>query len=403
MRANSTARWCAAALAAAVWAGCAHDKAPPSKTPGWRERPGRVDARSYYYTDNSGLTVSTTGVGVEQPVSRHVTANLRGIADYIKVEREPLDVEHQAANQSTGHHHADMVTSASATAAGGEVAEKWRIEGVAGAAVRGEVLEAPAEARAAVRVGTEPDYDSVSGTIGARTELFQRNTTISAFIGYGRDTVSPVEAPPGESSRWPATHDRFQGGLTVSQLLSPAWVASAGGGITIQRGTLENPYRRAIVRTSLFPESVPDERDRVTAFVGVSWYAGEGFAVHLRNGFYADSWGVLAYLPEIGLAEAVSDRLLVTAHYRLYTQTEADFYESKYLELEPILTGDARLGPIHDHLIGFEVRWTFLGERGGFGALTAVGGYEISYLTYERLTTEEIVAHVPNLGLSLSY
>ena len=398
MSARSAARWCAAALAALSWAGCAHDKAP-----GWRERPGRVDARSYYYTDNSGLTVSTTGIGVEQPVSRHVTANLRGVADYIKVERTPLAVEHQAANQSTGHHHADMVTSASATAAGGEVAEKWRIEGMAGAAVRGEVLGQPSEARASVRAGTEPDYGTISGTLGATTELFQRNTTISAFLGYGRDTVSPVEAPPGQASQWPATHDRIQGGLTVSQLLSPALIATAGGGITIQRGALENPYRRAIVRTSLFPEAVPDERDRITAFVGVSWYAGEGFAVHLRQGFYADSWGVLAYLPEIGLAEAVNERLLITAHYRLYTQTPADFYESQYRELEPILTGDARLGPMHDHLIGFEVRWTFLGTRGGFGALTALAGYQLSYLTYERLVTEEIVAHVPSLGLSASY
>ena len=362
-----------------------------------------MDARSYYYADNSGLTVITTGVSVEQPVSRDVTANLRGVADFIKVVRKPLAVEYQAGNQSTGHHDADVVTSASATAAGGEVAEKWRLEGIAGASARGEVLELPSAVHAAVRAGTEPDYDSISVNLGASTELFQRNTAISVFGGYGRDTVSPVEAPPGQAARWPASHDRIQGGFAVSQLLSPAVMISGGGGLTLQRGALENPYRRAIVRTSLFPEIVPDERDRFTAFASVSWYAGGGLAVHLRQGLYADSWGVLAAIPEIGLAEAVNRSLLVAGHYRFYTQAPAEFYQARYRDLQPILTGDARLGRILGHLLGIEARWTFLGERGGFGAMTALASYEVSFLTYERLDTDEIVAHVPSLGLSASY
>jgi hypothetical protein len=363
-----------------------------------------VDARSYYYTDNSGLTVGTVALDVEQPVSRRVTAGARGVIDRISVERVPLDVAHQAAHQATGHHHAaDMVTSASAFAAGGEVADKSRFEGIGSVAVKGDVMGAPSEVRASFRAGAEDDYDSFSGALSGRTELFDRNTTVMANVGYGRDIITPVEAPPGESALWPATHDRYIGRLTVSQLLSPSVIASGGIGVTFQKGTLENPYRRAIVRTSLFPESVPDERTRLTGFLGLSWAFRQGLAAHFRQGIYADTWGVVASIPEVSLGADIGDRVLVLGRYRFYRQTSADFYKVVYHDREALLSGDARLGQIHEHLLAVEARWTFLGERDSFGAATLLAGYEVSFLTYEQMSTDIVVAHVPTLGLSVTY
>lgn len=398
-RLGPTGRAAVVAGAAALAVGCAHGEAP-----GWRSRPGRVDARSWYYADNSGLRVSTTALSVAQPVSRALTAGAQGVIDRIEVEREPLEVEHQAGNQATGHHHdPDMVTSASAFAADGEVATKWRFEGTVDLSARGELLALPSEARASVRIGTEPDYDGVSGALSARTELFERNTTVTASLGYGHDTVSPVEAPPGQAALWPATHDRLTGGVAVSQVLSRSLVASGGVGVTLQRGALENPYRRAIVRTSLFPEQVPDARDRFTGFLGLSWSAGGGAALHLRSGLYVDSWGVVAAIPELALAKDLGGRALVLGRYRFYRQSAADFHRARYDALEPILTGDARLGAIRDHVAGLEARWIFLGAPGEAGAVTALAGYDVSFLTYEALETDAIVAHAPNLGISVLY
>ena len=185
--------------------------------------------------------------------------------------------------------------------------------------------------------------------------------------------------------------------------LSPRLVASAGAAFTHQGGTLANPYRRAIVRTSLFPEEVPDLRERFTGFVSLSAYLGRGFALHLRQGLYADSWGVVAFIPEVGLAGEIFQGALVTAHYRMYSQSAAWFYQARYHDIEDIMTGDARLGPLREHAAGADAAWTFIGERGGFGAVSIEIGYEASLLDYEELSTDRVVAHLATAALTLSY
>jgi hypothetical protein len=130
---------------------------------------------------------------------------------------------------------------------------------------------------------------------------------------------------------------------------------------------------------------------------------GQGLAAHFRQGIYADTWGVLASIPEVSLGAELGDRALVLGRYRFYRQTPADFYEPIYPDREARLSGDARLGRIHDHLFALEARWTFIGERDSFGAATLLAGYEVSLLTYEQINTDVIVAHVPTLGLSVTY
>jgi hypothetical protein len=349
--------------------------------------------------------VETLALGVEQPVSARVTASARAITEQIVVERKPLDLGDPGAMQGTGHppHDPDAVTSASSTAAGGSAADEWRFEGTGNVAVDGHVEGEPAMARALVKASTEPDYGSLYGGVGGRIELFQRNTTVAGFVGFGRDVVSPVEAPPGQMDDWPATHRRVNGGLSVGQLLSRDLVLNGGVGLTWQWGELANPYRRALVRTTLYPETVPDDRGRGTAFIGLSWYLGRETAAHVRQGFYADTWEVVAVVPEVALVTALADSLLVTGRYRLYKQWRAEFFEAHYHSVLPIMTGDVRLGPITEHTFGAEVRWTVFGEHLDFGALSLLGGYELSRMHYEEYATDRIMGHVFSLGMAASY
>lgn len=372
--------------------------------PSFRERPGEVEVRGYAYTDNSGLTVSTIAADIEQPVARRWTAHGRGVVDSIRVERKQLDPgDPNAGSQPTGHRHADVVTSASAVKTGGGAVEEVRVEGTLGARTDTEIEGRPTSAGAELKASTEPDYSSLSASLRASTELAERNLTVAVFAGYGRDTVSPDEPPPGERAAWPATHDRINGGVSVTQLLSPRLTLSAGAAASHQWGTLESPYRRALVRTSLFPEAVPGSRDRFTAFTAVSAYLGAGAALHVRQGFYIDTWSVAAWIPEVALAWGAFRGGLVTARYRMYTQSEAWFYKARYEAVEPVRTGDTRLGPMLEHSGGLCAAWTFLGERGGFGAATGEIGYDASFLTYEAIDTDVIVAHIVTAALSVSY
>lgn len=371
--------------------------------------PTAGEVRGYYYTDNSGIRVATTAASLDQPLPDRLTVFARVLADRISVQRTVLDPGDPGATaQLTGHEHhePDAVTSASATAGGGGVAEKWRYEGLVGLSVERSPSDVPLVIRGFARGSTERDYKSISGQLHAAAELFQRNTTVSAFIGAGHDWVQPVEAPPGEHDVWPATHWRSVFGVGLSQLLAPRLVVTFGATATFQRGVLSNPYRRALVKPdeakvgTLFPERLPRARDRYTGFAGLSWYVGRGLAVHLQQGAYFDSWSVEALIPEITVAQEIGRSGLAVARYRFYTQGAASFHDSHYHTLETrYLSGDPRLGGIRDHTAGAELRWNLLPSASSARLNFAVG-YEVSILRYHSLNTDRIVAHIPMIAIT---
>jgi hypothetical protein len=374
---------------------------------GYRSRPGSAELRTTHYSDNSGLSVLTLGAAIEQPVSDELTATLRGVADHIVVDRTVVEVPPAiTANQATGHVDelsADIVTSASSVVTGGPGSEKWRIEAVPGLRWDGAVSDEPTSAALSVRVSSETDYSSALVLARAGTSLFEENTTLSAFVGYGADEVDPPTPPPGQGDRYPASHTRVLGGASLSQLLAPSWVASLGASATHQQGTLSNPYRRATVRTSLFPEILPTSRSRFTAFLASSWYVGWDAALHGRLGSYLDSWGVRSVIPELVLSKAIAERFLLELQYRYYRQSKASFYQPVYPDLDDVLAGDMRLGRIEEHAGGVELEWQLFGRRASFGALRAVGRVELSRLRYEQLPSEAILGRIFQLGVLGSY
>ena len=169
----------------------------------------------------------------------------------------------------------------------------------------------------------ESDYTSLSGRVHGTVELFERNLALSGFVGGGRDAVRPDTAPPGEEGQWPAQHGRVSAGLSMSQLLTPRLIASAGLAGALQSGTLSSPYRRALVLSTLFSERLPQERLRGTGYVGLAWSPRPGMGLHLRQGLYADSWGVRAIAPEVALSQQALKDGLVTLSYRTYLQSGA--------------------------------------------------------------------------------
>lgn len=359
--------------------------------------PTTVQGRAYHYADNSGLVVGTYGASVAQPLPGNLTVEAQALADHIVVDsRRVLD----PTTESLGKVTADVVTSASATVAMGRVAREWRFEGTAAVTHDASVRGRPARLGGIARVSTEPDYEAFSGALRAGIDLAERNTSLDLSVGVGRDVIEPVAAPPGMEGRWPASHRRLAGTLSLSQVLNPRAVASAGVGATLQRGRLASPYRNAIVNTTLYPEVVPDERDRYTGFVGVSWSAGTNTALHLRQGFYADSWDVKAVIPEVILARELEPGLLLAGRYRFYRQWGASFYSPRYDSRMGVMTGDQRLGAIQDHHAGFDLRWR-LGEPRGPGAIL-LAGYELSLLDYLPID-RRVIAHMFALGVETAF
>lgn len=365
--------------------------------------PARLDARCTYYGDDRGLTAITIGARVEHPVSRSLTFMGQVLADHFEAKQNKR-VSKDMGDQLTGHVHdaVDSVSRASVTIAGGDRLKKVRLEGSAGGSFRTFVEQLPLRLDGLARLSYETDYLSFFSGLQGTIELSRRNTILSALLGYGHDQSNPIVLPPGESGRWPAPRKRLSAGITASQVLSTTIMASAGLSGVWQHGILESPYRRALVVTSLFPERLPSDRLRYTAFLGMSWFLGWGTALHVRQGAYLDSWSVGAVIPEIQLNTELGEDWLLSLHHRTYLQSRAAFYEKQYSDLVELRTGDARLGRLREHLQGADVSWIVLGKRGAPTNLIAVGGYRVSWLRYAQLE-RSLTAHMVSIGLSADY
>ena len=110
-----------------------------------------------------------------------------------------------------------------------------------------------------------------------------------------------------------------------------------------------------------------------------------------------------ALVPEAALAVDVGGRGLAWLRYQLYEQWAADFYQARYMDLEPLMTGDVRLGPIRAHAAAIGARLRVAGRAGEPGELTGELSYELSLTDYRLYSTALIVAHVPVVGLTWSY
>ena len=154
-----------AGSASIVVASCAHrlegEGNPPAR--------GQLEARSYYYTDEGGLSVWTTGAQTEQYLSPTVSVRVSALADQIILKPPPpVNVIPPGPGQPTGHLHAgvDIITSASVLAPDSSVrTEKWRFEGIAGAKLETTLEHNPARVQLLVRGSSEPDYKSLAARL----------------------------------------------------------------------------------------------------------------------------------------------------------------------------------------------------------------------------------------------
>lgn len=221
-----------------------------------------------------------------------------------------------------------------------------------------DLSDRPAYFGATAHYSRESDFQSVLGGLAAGAEFFDRNTAVAAQLGLGLDVADPEQPPPGESDRWPTQTNRFSAAAQLGQILSARLKLGLSYSFTAIVGPQENPYRRALVHTTLFPERIPETRQRHVAGVEANLYLGRGVALHHREGLYLDSWGVQALIPETALPIEIGSRWLLTPRHRWYSQSAARFYEPNYHFLAGgWLSGDPRLSRLEGNDLGMELEY----------------------------------------------
>jgi hypothetical protein len=242
----------------------------------------------------------------------------------------------------------------------------------------------------------ENDYLSNGFSVGARTELYDRNTVLNVSYGRGFDevcdvagTFEPVMKPRLDSSDGCFGHGAartehelsvhtFQAGWTQAWLPTLTMQLTASG--QLLHGFQSNPYRAVRIGKTAAQEFHPRDRARYALSAGLRfWIVPLAGALQTEARVYRDTWDIRSISIELAYEQSVFGSLRLRARGRYYTQTAAAFYSDDYV-LGPrgrYFTGDRELSAMRSLLAGGHIVWAAVPDDDGevFGFLS---GFELS-------------------------
>ena len=211
------------------------------------------------------------------------------------------------------------------------------------------------------RYSYEPDYQSHGLTVGVTDELAGKNTTLSVEALGTADQVGrsgdPNFSQPVKS---------IGGRVAIAQVIGPKTLAEIGAQTTLVDGYQASPYRFVAIGdlgtcTSnapfCIPEQVPGQRLR-TALTARGRHAfGRTISMGLDYRFYFDDWGVRSHAIQPDVAWRLSDTQTLSFRYRYATQSEAFFYQPRYLDIAMttgFVTRDRKLSALLSNEVGVQ-------------------------------------------------
>lgn len=244
----------------------------------------------------------------------------------------------------------------------------------------------------------ENDYSAETFNVGISQDFFGDLTTLTLGYSLGNDEVGRR----GDST-FTDTVERQQYRLGVSQILTRNLLLGFSYETITDEGFLNNPYRmvRYVDETSPLgygyePEVYPRTRTSDAAALRLRYYLPYRAAVHTEYRSYADSWNIAADTLEIGYTHPLDSGWMLEAKVRLYSQTEASFYEDLFpraqfqnfmardKELSAFDSRTLRIGASYDLLRG---GWRFV-ERGSISI--AYDWITFDYLNFRDLRTSGV-------------
>ncbi len=226
--------------------------------------------------------------------------------------------------------------------------------------------------------GIENDYRSNSFDASARTDLFDRDTTLEITYARAFDRVcdGPNAGEPVLKARLDssdgcfnsARKDRHSRALGM-QTLQAAWTQQWTPVLSMQaiasaqflHGFQANPYRAVRIGRSAAQEHHPNDRARYALGVGLRiWIAPLSGALQPQLRAYRDTWNIRSLSAELGYEQTLGQGLRFRARGRYYLQSGAAFYSDDYV-LDPkgqYFTGDRELSPMSSALLGGQVTWS---------------------------------------------
>lgn len=234
--------------------------------------------------------------------------------------------------------------------------------------------------RAGYAYGFESDYRSHALTVGARAEMFERNTTLDLSYAHGWDSVCDVAQPrmqePVERRRLPSSDGCFSSGMrdltardvalnsfqgSWTQAWTPIFVTQLTLSAQLIDGFQSNPYRAVWLGRSSAQEHHPDHRVRYAGSLGARlWVEPISGVLQATGRIYRDNWGIESVSAELALEEVIEGALRIRIRGRYYAQSAAAFFSDDYA-LAPrgqYFTGDRELSAMSSVLVGASIGYT---------------------------------------------
>ncbi|HEY3495418.1 MAG TPA: DUF3570 domain-containing protein [Polyangiaceae bacterium] len=274
----------------------------------------------------------------------------------------------------------DVVTSASANAVDSYYAEPDVISTASAQNVASQIeYELSVKANrdetwsGGVSFHHEENFLSWMLSLGYERSVADDNATLSVGVNQVLDWFDQFRLGGYRAGR--ASRSSTNLNVSLSQLLSPTTVVSAGYGLTLQRGQLSNTWNTVPAESGeRVSEVLPRTRVRhAFAFGLAQWLPWQG-ALDASLRLYGDGWGVRAQSVEAALHQSVGPLLLLGANVRYHHQSAVWFFTTRAPAGQTILSADSDLGAFEAVTLGGTAELTLPTAR--FGRLFLSLGYD---------------------------
>ncbi|HEX6244134.1 MAG TPA: DUF3570 domain-containing protein [Polyangiales bacterium] len=259
------------------------------------------------------------------------------------------------------------------------------------------------------RYSTENDYWSHGGVINMDIDMAEKNTTLSLAVLGSLDTVGREGWDTFRKDQ-----DSIGGRLSLIQVLDTKTLLQLSADFVRLAGFQSSPYRyvgyngQGLCREAAqgcIMEIHPRERMRTSVAARVRRALGSVVSMGLDYRYYFDDWGLDSHTVTPDFSFLIGEHGTLSADYRFYWQSNADFYRPSYpgpLASYQYLTRDRKLSSMMQHHAGLEYRHEVpMGQSGSTVLqLGARGGYTlILYSEFIGLSRVDVVEATALLGL----
>lgn len=276
----------------------------------------------------------------------------------------------------------------------------------------------PTTVDATYTFGTENDYRSHSLAVGAKVDLWGKNTTFRLGYSHAWDRVCTIDnrgAVPLERRALGGSDGCFEKGAVGlllepvsldgysfgwTQVISPILLTDLAANFQVIDGFQSNPYRRVrlFFGTVEAQEAHPLLRQRVSISgrmqLAIKRIRG---ALGASARFYWDTWGIKSGTGELTYDQWLGSSMILKLRARFYQQGRAVFYRDagedlSYEAVGPAgqyFTGDREMSPFRNWLIGAKLTYTkTAGEKGRIAKLFESVDLHVrlDLISYQKLT-----------------